>query len=127
MLPISDEGVNKKAHTQTVLGCGQSERLLLFENIEKRHLKVYKCYPVESHLRVIDECSAHLKNLLQTRYTELEEMRDAINDGYRYEDLFLKWDEVDSEEALIRLLLEHLKTDTEKLKAEKNKQMRRDL
>ena len=29
------------------------------------------------------------------------EMREAINDGYRYEDLFFKWDKVNDEETLI--------------------------
>lgn len=84
---------------------------------------MYKSYPIEDHLRVTDECAERLKDLLQKRYAELEEMRDAINDGYRYEDLFLKWDEVDDEEALIRLLLKHLKNDAEKLKAEKQQKL----
>ena len=80
---------------------------------------MYKSYPIEDHLRVTDECAERLKNLLQNRFAELEEIRDAINDGYRHEDLFLKWDEIDDEKALIQLLLEHLRNDTEKLKAEK--------
>lgn len=84
---------------------------------------MYKSYPIENHLRVTDECAERLKDLLQKRYAELEEMRDAINDGYRYEDLFLKWDEVDDEEVLIRLLLKHLKNDAEKLKAEKQQKL----
>lgn len=80
---------------------------------------MYKTYPIEDHLRVTDECAERLKDLLQKRYAELEEMRDAINDGYRYEDLFLKWDEVDDEETLIRLPLVHLKSDVIQFKAEK--------
>ena len=85
---------------------------------------MYKSYPIEDHLRVTDECAERLKDLLQKRFTELEEIREAINDGYRHEDLFLKWDEIDDEKALIRLLLEHLRNDTEKLKAEKQQKWR---
>jgi len=85
---------------------------------------MYKSYPIENHLRVTDECAERLKDLLQKRIAELEEIRDAINDAYRHEDLYLKWDEVGDEEALIRLLLEHLQNDTEKLKAEKQQKWR---
>jgi len=80
---------------------------------------MYKSYQIEDRLRITDECSERLKNLLQKRYNELEEMRNAINDRYPFEDLEHKCDEVDDEEMLIRQLLEYLKDATKLLKAKK--------
>ena len=80
---------------------------------------MYKSYSVEDFLLVTDKCSERLKDILQKRYAELEEMREAINDRYPFEDWLLKCSEVDDEEELIRRLLKHLQTDTEKLKEEK--------
>ncbi len=69
---------------------------------------MYKSYPVEEYQRVTAECADRIKKLLQTRYDELEETRDAINDRYPFEDLYLKWAEVDDEEKLISQLIKHL-------------------
>ncbi len=69
---------------------------------------MYKNYPPEEYRKVADECKERLRALLQARYDELEEFREAINDRYPYEDLFLKWAEVDYEEELIKTLLKYL-------------------
>ena len=74
-------------------------------------------YPVEDYLRVADECSARIRNLLNDRYTELEKMRDAINDRYPFSDLFLQQSAVDYEEQLIRRMLLQLESETLELKA----------
>ena len=83
----------------------------------QERMKMYTDYPVEDYLRVADECSARIRNLLNDRYTELEEMRDAINDRYPFSDLFLQQSAVDYEEQLIRRLLIHLESETLELKA----------
>lgn len=69
---------------------------------------MYKKYPVEEYLRVADECRERVRLLLKNRYNELESERNAINDHYPFEDLFLKWEEVDDEEAIIEHLLSRL-------------------
>lgn len=69
---------------------------------------MYKNYPVEEYLRVADECRERVRQLLKTRYDELESERNAVNDHYPFEDLFLKWEEVDDEEAIIEHLLSRL-------------------
>ena len=78
---------------------------------------MYTDYPVEDYLRVADECSARIRNLLNDRYTELEKMRDAINDRYPFSDLFLQQSAVDYEEQLIRRMLLQLESETLELKA----------
>lgn len=65
-------------------------------------------YSLDDYLRVTDNCANHVKMLLQTRYDELEHIREAINDRYPFEDLFLKQAEVDDEKFLIHRLLEYL-------------------
>ena len=65
-------------------------------------------YTVDDYLRVTDSCGDRLRALLNSRYAELEDVRDAINDRYPFEDLFLKCAEVDDEEFLIQKLLEYL-------------------
>lgn len=37
-------------------------------------------YSLDDYLRVTDNCANHVKMLLQTRYDELEHIREAIND-----------------------------------------------
>ena len=69
---------------------------------------MFRDYPKEEYLRVAEECAGRLRRLLTARFQELEEERDAVNDRYPFDDLFLKWAEVDGEEALIRRLLQHL-------------------
>ena len=66
---------------------------------------MYKDYQTEDYLRVTGECKDRIRSLLQSRYDELEEERDAINDRYPYEDLYLKQEAVDNEEAIISHLL----------------------
>ena len=80
-------------------------------------LNMFNDYPVEDYLRVADECSARIRNLLNDRYTELEKMRDAINDRYPFSDLFLQQSAVDYEEQLIRRMLLQLESETLELKA----------
>ena len=77
---------------------------------------MYKNYPLEEYIRVVDECAERVRRILQTRYDELEDLRDAINDRYPFEDLFLKWTEVDDEEEMIRQLLLCLTTRTAEMK-----------
>ena len=77
---------------------------------------MYKNYPLEDYIRVVDECAERVRSILQTRYDELEDLRDAINDRYTFEDLFLKWAEVDNEEEMIRQLLFCLTTRTAEMK-----------
>lgn len=79
---------------------------------------MYKSYSKEEYLRVADECSSRVKNALLTRYNELEQEREAINDRYPFEDLFLKYAEVDNETLLIEKLLEHLEICTLQMKDE---------
>ena len=83
----------------------------------QERMKMYTDYPVEDYLRVADECSARIRNLLNDRYTELEKMRDAINDRYPFSDLFLQQSAVDYEEQLIRRMLLQLESETLELKA----------
>lgn len=73
-------------------------------------------YTLEDYFRVADDCAAQIKNKLQKRYDELEEQRSAINDGYRFEDLYIQWAKVDYEEELIRSLLKHLDESALKMK-----------
>lgn len=77
---------------------------------------MYKYYDMNDYLRVADECSLRIKAILQTRYDGLEEWRDAVNDRYPFEDLYLKMAEVDDEERLISELLEYLTSRTEEMK-----------
>lgn len=35
---------------------------------------------MEIYIRVVDECAERVRSILQTRYDELEDLRDAIND-----------------------------------------------
>lgn len=87
---------------------------------------MYKEYSAEEYLRVTDRCSARIRNILESRYSELEEQRDAINDRYPFEDLYLKQAEVDDEEKLIRLLLKYLASCTEEMKSSKKTELRCD-
>lgn len=84
---------------------------------------MYKSYSLEEYNKVTDECSERIKALLEKRFKELEEWRDAINDRYPFEDLYLKWTEVDDEEELIRRLLKHLEKSTDDLKNERIKRI----
>ena len=77
---------------------------------------MYKSYPREDYIRVMDECAERVRSILQTRYDELEDLRDAINDRYPFEDLFLKWAEVDDEEEMIRQFLMRLEECSESMK-----------
>lgn len=77
---------------------------------------MYKNYPLEEYIRVVDGCAERVRSILQTRYDELEDLRDAINDRYPFEDLFLKWAEVDDEEEMIRQLLLCLTTRTAEMR-----------
>lgn len=79
-------------------------------------------YTLEDYNRVTDGCSVRIKNLLQKRYEELEEMHDAINDYYPHEDLCLKWAEVDDEEYLIRFILKSLEQGVAELKTKRKKE-----
>lgn len=79
-------------------------------------------YTLEDYNQVTDECSMRIKAHLQKRYEELEEEHDAINDYYPYEDLYLKWAEVDDEEYLIRFLLKSLDQGAIELKAKRQKE-----
>ena len=80
---------------------------------------MYRHYSAEDRLHVAEECAERVKSILRKRYDELEEIRNAINDRYPFEDLELKCDEVDDEEMLIRQLLEYLIDATKLLKAKK--------
>ena len=73
-------------------------------------------YTKNDFILVADECSARIKEMLQRRYNELEDMRDAINDRYPFEDLFIAQAKVDYEKKLIQNLIEHLKYCTLELK-----------
>lgn len=65
-------------------------------------------YTLEDYDKATDECCERIKKLLLTRFDELEELREAINDRYPFNDLFLKWVEVSDEEYLIQYLLNQL-------------------
>lgn len=71
---------------------------------------MYKNYSPEEYRKVADECKGRLRALLQARYNEVEEFREAINDRYPFDDLFLKWYEIDYEKELIEALLEYLES-----------------
>ena len=73
-------------------------------------------YILEDYIRIVDESSEQIKNKLQRRYDELEEQKDAINDRYPFDDLYLQWAKVDYEEELIRSLLLYLAECTVKIK-----------
>ena len=73
-------------------------------------------YTSDDYVRIVDECSNQIKNKLQRRYDELEELRTAINDRHPFEDLYLQWAKVDYEEELIHSLLENLNDSTLKIK-----------
>lgn len=90
--------------------------------IDKGENMYKKDYTLEDYHKVTDECSARIKNLLQKRYEELKKEQDAVNDRYPYEDLYLKWEEVDDEEFLIRFLLRSLEAGTAELKAKRKKE-----
>ena len=77
---------------------------------------MYKDYSTEDYLKVADESSARIRNMLEIRFHELEELREAINDHYSSDDLFLKWAEVDNEEKMIKNLLICLEKCTESIK-----------
>ena len=82
---------------------------------------MYRHYTLEEHLRITDQCAAKLRELLLTRYGELEKLRDEINDRYPFEDLYLRQDEVDDEERMIKRLLEQLEANTAEIKEEKRR------
>ena len=63
---------------------------------------------MDDYLRVTDNCANHVKMHLQTRYDELEHIREAINDRYPFEDLFLEEAEKKKKKFLIHRLLEYL-------------------
>lgn len=83
---------------------------------------MYKNYSVEEFTEVLEKISGKVRNGIETRLSELEEMREAINDRYPFEDLFLKWAEVDYEKEILTDLLQQLENSTfkfrEKIKAE---------
>ncbi len=78
---------------------------------------MYKDYPIEDYLRIDDECKDRVRRLIQDRYVELEEERDAINDWYPLDDLYLKWKKVDDEVAIISHILSRLDDLCDVLKA----------
>ena len=78
-------------------------------------------YTLEDYNQVTDACSTRIKKLLQRRFEELEQERDAINDYYRHEDLYLKQAAVDDEEYLLRVLLQSLEQGTAQRKAMRKK------
>ena len=73
-------------------------------------------YTNNDFILVADECSTRIKEMLQERYNELEGMRDAINDRYPFEELFIAQTKIDYEKKLIQNLIEHLKCCTSELK-----------
>lgn len=75
-------------------------------------------YTGDDYIRVADECSARIRKILLDHYAELEEERDAINDYYPWEDLFLAQEKVDDGREFIRSLLKHLDECTTKKKKE---------
>lgn len=74
----------------------------------EKDVSMYKNYPPEEYRKVSDECKERLRALLQARYDEVEEYREAINDRYPFEDLYLRMHEVDYEKELIEKLLAYL-------------------
>lgn len=68
-----------------------------------------KEYERVDEAKVLVECKERIHTLLMTRFYELENMREAINDRYPFKDLFVKWEEIDCEEDLIRILLNQVK------------------
>ena len=76
----------------------------------------YKRYQTEDYLRVADECAARLREILQARYDEAEDLREAINDRYPFEDYDLKCEEIEREEQLVKSLLGQLDRETERIK-----------
>ncbi len=79
---------------------------------------MYKKYETKDYIEVLEKCSINIRNILMHRFTELEEMREAINDYYPYEDLELKCAEVDYEEKLIKVILEQIEEKTLKFRSE---------
>lgn len=77
-------------------------------------------YTKDDFVLVADECSENIKKILQDRYNELEEMRDAINDNYRLDDLFVAQAKVDYEQKLIHNLIKYLGDCTLKIKNDIN-------
>lgn len=70
---------------------------------------MYKNYPPEEFEKIRQACVERVRTLLQTRLAELSDTREAINDRYPFEDIYLQWEAVDFEEELIKELLNHLK------------------
>lgn len=77
---------------------------------------MYKSYETADYLKVADECTERIRRLLTSRHGEIMEFNDAINDRYPFEDLALRWAEVDYESELIRHLLSHLELCSAELK-----------
>lgn len=77
---------------------------------------MYKSYETADYLKVADECTEQIRSLLTSRYDEIKKFNDAINDWYPYEDLSLRWAEVDYESDLIHHLLSHLELCSVELK-----------
>lgn len=69
---------------------------------------MYKYYNAEEFAEVLEKTSSKIRSGIETRLKELEEKRDAINDRYPFEDLFLKWAEVDYEKEILTDLLQQL-------------------
>lgn len=69
---------------------------------------MYKDYTPDDYKKVVDECADRLRELLHARYNEIEEFRHAVNDRYPWEDLLLRWAEIDNEKELINHLLMQL-------------------
>lgn len=82
-------------------------------------------YTEDDYFRVTEECAERIRKILQDHFAELEDMRDAINDRYPFEDLFIAQAKVDYERYYIRCLLKHLDECTIKKKKEIKKDCRK--
>ena len=62
----------------------------------------YKIQLKGYHFSRIDFAFEVYYGIPQTRNDEIEDLRDAIDDRYPFENLFLKWAELDDEEEPIK-------------------------
>ncbi len=85
---------------------------------------MYKNYSAEEFTEVLEKISGKVRNGIETRLSELEEMREAINDRYPFEDLFLKWAEVDYEKEILNDLLAQLESSTLKFRSKINDEIK---
>ncbi len=85
----------------------------IFKNSE---MPVYHNYNQRDYMHIIDESGKKVCSLLTRRLDELYEYKEAINDRYPYEDLFLQWESIDSEKRIIMDLLETIDSSVESIK-----------